>query len=499
MIITANRCTFVALFIMKGFVCIALLLMTGSINVSAQCGSPINSFPYTEGFEITNGGWVAGGTGSDWAWGTPSKPVISGAGGGTKCWVIGGLTGSSYTNAEASWIQSPCFDFTSLQYPYIEFKVFWEMEQQFDGGSFQYSLDNGASWTNVGAANDAVNCLNSNWFNYSPITYLSPLSAVRDGWSGNIQSSAGSCRGGNGSNGWVTAKHTMPYLGGKPSVIFRFIFGAGTICNNYDGFAVDDISIKEAPPNAAAFTYTCVNSNTANFTNGSALCPTTIAWDFGDPASGATNTSSSPNPSHTFSGPGKYTVTLTVTGPGNAPSATTREINIVEARVTMLTAVDCQSNTGGSLLAEAGFPGLALNYSWNTVPPQTDFIATNLSEGFYTVTITGINTCTVTATGKAEKDISCIGVFFPSAFTPDNDGKNDGFGPLGSLLSLTEYKLRVYNRWGEIVFSSTDPFKKWDGTVKGSRTDGNLFVWTAEFRISGKEKEFRKGTVLLIR
>ena len=62
-------------------------------NTVAQCASPIATFPYNEDFEITNGAWTPGGTGSDWAWGTPTKPVITGAGSGTKCWVIGGLTG----------------------------------------------------------------------------------------------------------------------------------------------------------------------------------------------------------------------------------------------------------------------------------------------------------------------------------------------------------------------------------------------------------------------
>ncbi|NOT50881.1 MAG: PKD domain-containing protein [Chitinophagaceae bacterium] len=485
---------------MKKIVCLTLLLVVISIGANTQCVSPINSFPYTEDFETTDGGWVSGGAGNDWTWGTPSKPVITGAGGGVKCWVVGGLTGSSYTNAEASWIQSPCFDFTNLQYPYIEFKVFWETEQQFDGGGFQYSIDNGASWINVGAANDAINCLNSNWFNHSSITYLAPLSSDRNGWSGNIQASAGSCRGGNGSNKWLTAKHTMPYLAGRAGVIFRFIFGAGTICNSYDGFAVDDISIKEAPPNAAAFTYACVGNNTANFKNASALCPATFNWDFGDLLSGGNNTSSLPNPSHAFSAPGKYTITLTVTGPGNAPSTTTKDIYIIRAEIDMLQMVDCQTNTGGSLIVTVeGAPGITLNTVWNTVPPQTTPLISGLSEGFYNVAISGTDVCPITAVGKAEKDISCIGIFFPSAFTPDGDGKNDAFGPLGSLFDLKEYKFGVYNRWGERVFYSTNPFEKWNGTVKESRTDGNLFIWMAEFVLPGKTKEMRKGFVVLIR
>ncbi|HUR66078.1 MAG TPA: PKD domain-containing protein, partial [Chitinophagaceae bacterium] len=422
---------------------------------------------------------------------------ISSAGGGTNCWVVGGLTGSSYTSLEASCLQSPCFDFTNLQYPYIEFKVNWETEQQFDGGSFQYSLDNGSTWMNVGSANNPINCLNQNWFNYSPINYLSSFSSSRDGWSGNIQTGGGGCKSGNGSNGWLIAKHTMPYLSGKTGVLFRFVFGAGSICNNYDGFAIDDILIGEAPPNATTFTYTCANNNRVSFTNVSSLCPG-LSWDFGDPASGANNSSSAPNPTHVFSAPGKYTVTLSASGPGNAPSIFTDEVDLIGVEISMQTAVDCQTNTGGSLIALAG-PGGPFNYTWNTNPVQTGSTATYLSEGFYTVTVTGSGVCPVTATGKAEKDLSCIGVFFPSGFTPDNNSKNDGFGPLGSLLSMTNYQLSIYNRWGERVFYSRDPFERWKGIVRGVKTDGNIFVWLATYSLPGKGKEFKKGTVILIR
>jgi PKD repeat protein len=346
--------------------------IVSAISSFGQCTGSITNFPYNEGFELTNGGWFSGGAGDDWAWGTPAKPVINAAGGGTKCWVVGGLTGSGYTDGEASWLQSPCFDFTNLQYPYIEFKVLWEMERRFDGAALQYSLDNGASWTNIGSVNDPANCLNANWYNFSPITYLAPLSTTRDGWSGNMQPTSGSCQGGNGSNSWVLAKHTMPYLAGRAGVLFRFIFGAGTICNNYDGFAVDDISIKEAPANAASFAYSCANSRTVNFTNTSALCPVTYTWNFGDPASGTNNTSAVANPSHTFSGPGKYTVTLTASGPDNGPSTITKDIYIIEAEVIMLQTVNCQTNTGGSLTVDvSGADGVPLNLLWNTNPPQT--------------------------------------------------------------------------------------------------------------------------------
>ncbi len=342
-------------------------------SANSQCSSPINSFPYNEGFETSNGGWFTGGVGSDWSWGTPSKPVISGAGGGSRCWVIGGLTGSSYTNSEASWLQSPCFDFSSLQYPYITFKVFWEMEQRFDGASLQYSLNNGVSWSSLGSFNEAVNCLNAYWYNYTPITYLAPLSSSQNGWSGNIQTTSGSCQGGNGSNGWVTAKHIMPSLAGQPSVIFRFIFGAGSICNSYDGFAIDDIVIAEAPPNSAAFTYNCISNTTVDFTNTSILCPTGFAWDFGDPSSGTNNTSSLKDPSHSFSAPGTYIVSLTVNGPGNAPSTVTKSLTILGLTTSVITSADCITNDGGSAMINVVGGSGALTFLWNTNPPSNHF------------------------------------------------------------------------------------------------------------------------------
>lgn len=464
----------------------------------SQCATTINNFPYTEGFETTNGGWVSGGAGNDWAWGSPTKPVIAAAGAGSKCWVVGGLTAGPYTDGASSWLQSPCFDMSGLSFPYISFRVFWEMEQRFDGASFQYSIDNGASWTNVGASSDASNCLNANWFNFSPITYLS-LSSVKDGWSGNKQPNSGSCRGGNGSNGWVVAKHTMPYLAGRSSVVFRFIFGAGTICNNYDGFAVDDIQIGEAPANSAAFNYTCSSSTKVNFTNSSALCPTLFTWDFDDPTSGANNTSNLPSPAHDFTGPGTYSVKLTVSGPGNAPSSITKNITILGLSVTQLSPADCQSNTGGSLSVTVTGGAGPFSYNWSSVPVQNNPVASDLSVGNYTITVSGNNTCTNSAQGEVLPDGSCTDVYFPSAFTPDNNGRNDRFGPLGSLATISQYQLQIYNRWGQRIFFSTDPMKKWDGRVGGVTTDGNIFIWFAEYKLPGKDKQFRKGTILLIR
>lgn len=373
-----------------GFVFYSLCLSFWS---NAQCTAPVSIYPYTEGFETTNGGWTSGGSGSDWAWGTPAKTTITSAAGGTKCWITGGLTPGSYSNGEASWLQSPCFDFTTVQHPYISFAVFWETERRFDGATFQYSTNLGTTWTNVGSQSDPANCLNDNWFNFSPITGLNPIATVREGWSGTTQPTVGSCQGTGGSGRWVNAQHTMPNLAGVPNVIFRFAFGAGTTCNNYDGFAIDDIQIGEAPPNNASFTYSCISSNSVSFTNTSAFCPN-VKWTFGDPVTGVSDTSFLQNPTHTFSAPGTYTITLYATGPDNAPSTTNQTINILGLTTTQINGIKCFGDKNASATVNV-VPASAAPfiYSWNTNPIQTTPTATGLGASIYTITVSAANSC----------------------------------------------------------------------------------------------------------
>lgn len=56
-------------------------------------------------------------------------------------------------------------------------------------------------------------------------------------------------------------------------------------------------------------------------------------------------------------------------------------------------------------------------------------------------------------------------IYLPSAFTPNGDGLNDTFGAVGE--GIEKYKLVVYNRWGESIFSTQNVEEKWDGLHKG--------------------------------
>ncbi len=135
-----------------------LFYVLSSTHAQAQCISITNSAPYIEDFDLLNGDWTSGGTNNDWVWGSPTKAVINSAGTGTKCWISGGASGGSYQGGERSFVKSPCFDFSGLQHPRIRFKLFWETEKTYDGGSLQVSTNGGSSWIVIGTHLDTADC-----------------------------------------------------------------------------------------------------------------------------------------------------------------------------------------------------------------------------------------------------------------------------------------------------------------------------------------------------
>ena len=385
------------------------LFLFVAIHPTAKAQPCISAFPHVEDFEgapvwtaITAPTSSVAGT-CDWTWGLPNHTyVIQSAGSGTKCWCAGGLTGSFYKFNQESYILSPCYNFTNLQYPHIQFKLFYDLEYKFDGGNLQSSIDNGTTWQDVGALNDPADCNTAYWYNYGNIKFLNlptGFVASKTGWCGNTQAGGAgwdptspgtNCVGGNGLGHWVTAQHCLTGLAGQPNVLFRFTLGAGYTCNDFDGLAIDSVAIGNGIINTTTITTTCGGGNTINFNSGAKACPTnTWAWNFGDAASGATNTSAAENPSHTFSGPGTYTVTVIASGGAcNPPDTATKVVHVMGVSITSFSNAAC--NTQGSATALAT-GGTAPTYSWSN--GANTATATGLNAGTYTVSVTDPDAC----------------------------------------------------------------------------------------------------------
>lgn len=378
-----------------------LIAVFAAHSAHAQCTTTIATFPYTEGFEAA-AAWTSGGTNSDWAWGPPAHPTINSAANGTNAWCVGGLTGSFYSNGQQSWLETPCFDLSGLSYPWLSFNIWWETEHDYDGLGLQYSPNGGTTWLNVGAYNEPSDCHGAHWFNSQSITALN-LASPRSGWSGT--STTGGCASGGGSNGYVTATHCLIDLPTAAPVKFRFIFGAGTVCNTFDGAAIDDFHIGEAPALDPGFNYTCAG-NTINFTaTGLAGCLQNGTWNFGDPASGAANTGSGANIAHTFSGPGEYTVSFTMTSSCSAPATVQRTV-IIAGLGFDVTDVGCVPNTGAITANITGSDG-PFTYGWSPGGAQTQSI-TGLAPGTYTVLVQAPDMCPIQASATVGTDAATI-------------------------------------------------------------------------------------------
>lgn len=137
-------------------------------------------------------------------------------------------------------------------------------------------------------------------------------------------------------------------------------------------------------------------------------------------------------------------------------------------------------------------PGNFSSYLWSTGETTASILVTRL--GQFSVT-----TGTVCGLNSDEVNIrpGLCDIYFPSGFTPNGDGKNDQFKPETNLRPLT-FNLQVYNRWGQLVFTSSDIRTGWDGTIGGKRVDSGVFVYHASYTVRGIQKAIR-GLITLIR
>ena len=67
----------------------------------------------------------------------------------------------------------------------------------------------------------------------------------------------------------------------------------------------------------------------------------------------------------------------------------------------------------------------------------------------------------------------------PTGFTPNNDGKNDMFTPIPVGIKSYNY-FRIFNRWGQMIFSTTRQNKGWDGMTGGKELPAGVYVWMIE-------------------
>ena len=102
----------------------------------------------------------------------------------------------------------------------------------------------------------------------------------------------------------------------------------------------------------------------------------------------------------------------------------------------------------------------------------------------------------VTSTSNTTEVVPYMSIYIPNSFTPNGDGMNDTFGIYGE--AVKDFKMQVFNRWGQIVFETNNFNNRWDGTFEGNHVPQGSYVYRVSATgIAGKSSS-RDGTVNII-
>lgn len=200
---------------------------------------------------------------------------------------------------------------------------------------------------------------------------------------------------------------------------------------------------------------------------------------------------------------GQTTASITVSSPGNYSCRAYKECDLYIHHYTITDKAQFKEISLGNdtvvckndlISIGKEYPG-AISYLWNT-GATTCCITPDVS-GIYNVAID--NGCTILNDDIYIDAVTCEDcIYMPTAFTPNGDGKNDQLGVI-SKCPLNSFNLKVFNRFGELVYDSKDVTGKWNGLYKGRRSDLGVYFYYIQYISAADMKEhFMKGDITLL-
>jgi len=148
------------------------------------------------------------------------------------------------------------------------------------------------------------------------------------------------------------------------------------------------------------------------------------------------------------------------------------------------------------LAATGGVP--PYTYSIPGLVSQGDSIIRNLRGGNYTYHITDAQDCDIAGDFNVPVAVNKCAVLVPNAFSPDGDGVNDVFR-VKVFDRISDFRMSVYNRWGQLMFVSTDANEGWLGDLKGQALPSGTYLWTITYLDNTHQAIQQQGSVILIK
>lgn len=265
------------------------------------------------------------------------------------------------------------------------------------------------------------------------------------------------------------------------------------------------ITVEAFPmPTASFVADTVCLGETTTFIDNSTISKGAITqWGWNTPGSPTTQ-----NTTYTYGLDGVYPVTFTVISDSGCLDDTTLNVFVHPLPVADFTFSPTEIYTFNPEVCFANNSTGAVSYVWDF-----DFAGTNGTSIL-------ASPCTITFSSDQEKtyrvkliaisDQGCIDstylnvsilnefiLYVPNSFTPNRDNKNDEFAVVTA--GIDTYEIRIFNRWGEVIFSSKDPLDTWDGKHNGASVPIGTYVY--KIRVKGQNQEVKEliGHVNVVR
>ena len=225
-------------------------------------------------------------------------------------------------------------------------------------------------------------------------------------------------------------------------------------------------------------------------------------WSFGD-----NTTSNLINPTNVYNNVGNYTVKVNVAGVGGCTDSVSY-FDTITVYPNPVASFTTNPATVGVLDGRIVFIDQSLGanfWHWSFGDGDSSIVESpvhtyNLPGAYYPyLLVTNSYGCTDTISSKV--NITKEATFYiPNAFTPNNDGINDEFRPYGLDLDKGKFEMVIFNRWGDMVFQTTDVNKGWDGTDKTRNVicATGIYIWKIFYTDALGHQHENEGRVTLI-
>jgi gliding motility-associated-like protein len=255
---------------------------------------------------------------------------------------------------------------------------------------------------------------------------------------------------------------------------------------------------------ATKFTFKPIGTTTAD----------SLIWTFDDPNSGANSYISfpaNPNALHTFSAAGIYKVCLILQEPGFPLATVCKTVNIGQCCNGIITTKDSclQNSIPFSIINDSTITSVTWNFgdsASGASNTSTSLTPTHLFSAIGTYNIRSIinSSCGIDTLFKTLAITSCDSTIdvcelsIANVFTPNGDGINDKFYPL-TKCTTEQYEFFIYNRWGQLVYKTTNQTDKWDGKYREEDCSEGVYMYLIRYKYPTQPAKNVYGSISLLR